>query len=124
MALRGRPPFPGPDRGSRVGCVAHDPRVSGHVAHNPQTTAAGPRGTWPTTPILRGLWATTPKRWGHAARRVPAATGHTVNVASITRRRADRPGRLRDLTKMVLTIRVPLSGCCGGVLRVAGEAAG
>ena len=68
-----------------MGRVAHDPRVSGHVGHNPQTTAAGPRGMGPTTPIERGLWATTPKG-GHAARRVPAATGHSVNVGSITRR--------------------------------------
>ena len=75
-----------------MGRVAHDPRVSGHVGHNPQTTAAGPWGMWPTTPVLRGLWATTPKKGSHAARRVLAAAGHTVNVASITRRRAELAG--------------------------------
>jgi hypothetical protein len=39
---------------------------------------------------------------GHASRRVLAATRHTVNVASITRRRAEQAGRLGDLGKMAL----------------------
>ena len=47
--LPGRLPFPGPDRGSRMGCVCHDPRLSGHVRPNPQTPAAGLRGTGATT---------------------------------------------------------------------------
>jgi len=63
------------------------------VGHNPQTTAAGLRGMWPTTPVERGTWATTPTR-GHASRRVLAATCHTVNMAWITRRRAEQAGRL------------------------------
>jgi hypothetical protein len=46
---------------------------------------------------------------GRASRRVLAATGHTVNVASITRRRAEQAGRLGDLAKIALPIRLLLS---------------
>ena len=71
-------------------------------------------GAWPTTPAYRGMWTTTPKRPRPARgacgprpprigacgpqppkegppppRCVPAATGHTANVASITRRGAE-----------------------------------
>ena len=53
--------FPDPDRGPRVGCVGHHPRLPGPVCHNPQTTKAALRGLWATTPVFRGLWATTPK---------------------------------------------------------------
>ena len=49
--LPGRLPFPGPDRGSRMGCVCHDPRLAGPVCHNPRTTAASPRGLCATTPV-------------------------------------------------------------------------
>jgi hypothetical protein len=58
--LPGRLPFPGPDGGSGLGCVCHDPRVSGHVCHNPQKKGAAPPGacsplrvtpwTWPRSP--------------------------------------------------------------------------
>jgi hypothetical protein len=43
---------------------------------------------------------------GRASRRVLAATGHTVNVASITRRRAEQAGRLGDLAKIALSVRL------------------
>jgi hypothetical protein len=43
--------FAGPDRGSGVGCVCHDPRLAGHVCHSPRTPAAGLRGTGATTPV-------------------------------------------------------------------------
>jgi hypothetical protein len=79
MALPGRLPFSGPDRGSRMGHVCHDPPLSGHVCHNPQRS--------------------------HASRRVTAATGHTENAASITRRRAEQAGRLGDLAKTALSVR-------------------
>ena len=58
-----------------------------------------------TTPVYRGMCATTPKK-GHASRRVLAATRHTATVASITRRRAEQAGRLGDLAKMALPIRL------------------
>ena len=86
-----------------MGCVCHDPRLSGHVCHNPQTTAAGPQGMGATTPVYRGMCATTPKK-GHASRRVLAATRHTATVASITRRRAEQAGRLGDLAVMDLSV--------------------
>jgi hypothetical protein len=97
-----------------MGRVGHDPRLSGHVCHHPQTTAAGSRGMGATTPVYRGMGATTPKQ-GHASRRVLAATRHTVNVASITRRRAEQPRRLGDLAKIDLAIPMPYS-CGSGVL--------
>jgi hypothetical protein len=56
-----------------------------------------------TTPVYRGMCATTPEQ-GHASRRVLAATHHTVNMASITRWRAEQPRRLGDLAKMALAI--------------------
>jgi hypothetical protein len=52
-------------------------------------------GAWATTPAYRGMWATSP-RWPHRPAE-PAATGHTVNVASITTRRTELAGSLRDL---------------------------
>src|SRR5580693_3678559 len=92
--LPGEVPFPCLDRGSHLGCVCHDPRVSGHVRHDPQTAAAGPRGMGATTPVLRGMCATTPTR-GHASRRVLPATCHTVNVASIIMVRSCTRARTR-----------------------------
>ena len=68
--LLGGLPFAGPDRGSRMKCVRHDPRRAGPVCPSPQTTAAGLRGMGVTTPVERGMWATTPKR-GRASRHVP-----------------------------------------------------
>jgi len=57
-------------------------------------------GAWAPGPVYRGLCATSP-RWPHLPT-VPAATGHTVNVASITRRHADLARWLWDLSKMAL----------------------
>jgi hypothetical protein len=71
MTLPAKLLFPGLDRGSRMGCVGHDPRRTGHVGHDPQTIAVGLWGMGATTPVERGLWATTPKG-GHASRRVLA----------------------------------------------------
>lgn len=104
-----------------MGRVCHDPRLSGHGRHNPRKTAAGPRGMGATTPVYRGMGATTPKQ-GHAYRRVLAATRHTVNVASITRGRAERAGQLGDSFVMPLlgTLSQPLVG--GGACRVTGGA--
>ena len=42
-----------------MGCVCHDPRVSGHVCHHPRTTAAGPR--W----VLFHLIEETARHNGH-----------------------------------------------------------
>ena len=50
MPLPGTLPFAGPDRGSCMRCVCHDPRRAGPVGPNPQTTAAGPRGMGPRPP--------------------------------------------------------------------------
>jgi hypothetical protein len=112
MALPVWMAFPGPDGGPGVGCVCHDPRLAGHVCPNPRTPAAGPRGMGATTPVYRGMCATTPKG-GCAYRRVPAATGHTENAASITTRRAELARLLRDLSKTDLPITLPHS-CCSG----------
>jgi hypothetical protein len=75
------------DRGRPVGHVCHDPRLSGPVGHKPQMTAHGAG---------------------------PAATGHTANVASISRWRAELAGRLWDLPKTPLLEPLPL-------WRVSGE---
>src|SRR5580693_8924234 len=72
--LPGEVPFPCLDRGSHLGCVCHDPRVSGHVRHDPQTAAAGPRGMGATTPVLRGMCATTPVLRGMGATTPTRAT--------------------------------------------------
>ena len=82
-----------------MGCVGHDPRVSGLVGHDPQTIAVGLRGMWPTTPVERGMWTTTPKK-GHASRRVLAATGHTLSVTLIARRALSRPDGRGDLAEI------------------------
>ena len=73
MALPGGLPFSCPDRGSRMGCVCHDPRLSGHGCHNPRTAAAGPRGMGATTPVYRGMCATTPKKGPRTGPRLPGA---------------------------------------------------
>ena len=57
-------------------------------------------------PVDRGLCATR-RGWPHRPA-VPAATGHTVTVASITSRRTELAGPLWDLSKTSLAGRVPL----------------
>jgi hypothetical protein len=49
-----------------------------------------------------------------------AATGHTVNVTSITRRRAELAGRLGDLAKMALSAMLRSAACeCGDAAATA-----
>src|SRR5580704_19222736 len=60
-----------------MGCVCHDPRSAGLVCPNPRKGATSPGAC-------------------------SAATCHTVNLASITRRRAEQAGPLEDLAKMAL----------------------
>jgi len=87
-------------------------------------------GACATTPVYRGLCATTPerpdpargacvpqppstgacvpqpqKRRPRAARPALAASRHTVNVASITRRRAEQAGRSGDIAKTLFPVR-------------------
>jgi hypothetical protein len=69
-----------------MGHVGHNPRLSGPGGHKPQTDAP---------PAVR------------------AAIGHTANVASITRRRAELARRLWDLSKMALGVLV--AGGQGGI---------
>jgi hypothetical protein len=61
-------------------------RGLGLVAHNPHL--AGPVGHKPR-------------------RAAPAAPDHTANVASISRRRGELTGGMRDLAKTALSVRVP-----------------
>jgi hypothetical protein len=58
-------------------------------------------------PAWRGLCATR-RGWPHLPA-VPAATGHTVTVASITRRPTEPAGPLGDLSKTPLSGRMPHS---------------
>jgi hypothetical protein len=94
--------------GLALGHVCPDPRLSGHVCHKPRTTTTGPWGLWATTPVERGMCATSPKD-GQGSAACSQLRGHTVNVASITRRRTDLAGLLGDLAKMALLGRLPFS---------------
>ena len=75
-ALPGRLPCPAGIPRRRLGHVGHDPRRSGLVCHEPQTAAAAG---------------------------APAATRHSGNVASITRRRTQMTRPLGDSAKIALS---------------------
>jgi hypothetical protein len=64
-------------------------------------------GVWGHDPVYWGLWATRPR--GRHRPAGPTAVGHSGNVASVTRRRTERPGPLEDIAKMPLSVRVSAS---------------
>src|SRR5579859_5952099 len=102
LLFGGRLPFPRP--GSRIWCGVRVPQPPsiGACVPQPPDDRGQPAGLCATTPVYRGLCVTTPKR-GPAPTAACAAMCHTVNVASIPRRRAEQAGRPGDLSKVALT---------------------
>jgi hypothetical protein len=105
--------FPGQETAPGMGCVGPRPRRAGPVGHKPRTPGPAGWGAWAPGPVERGLWVTSPERPRRPARL--AAACQTMNVASTTRQRLGPTGRLGDLAKMALFVRVShsLVGECG-----------